>query len=57
MKNPIAKNKLVGAVLLAIALFGFAVFIYRLSYYIYEYDPKYYPVDYVRAYQYNSLPG
>ena len=48
MKNPVAKNKLVGAVLLAIALFGFAVFIYRLSYYSYEYDPKYYPVDYGR---------
>ncbi len=48
MKNPIAKNKLVGAVLLAIALFGFAVFIYRLSYYIYEYDARYYPVDYGR---------
>jgi hypothetical protein len=48
MKNPITKNKFAGAILLATALFGFAVFIYRLVYYVYEYDPQYYPVDYGR---------
>lgn len=32
MKNPIAKNKPVGAILLTVALFGFAVFVYRLIY-------------------------
>lgn len=48
MKRKITENKFVGAGLLITALFGFAVFIYRLSYYIYEYDPQYYPVDYGR---------
>ncbi|MBR5428206.1 MAG: Pr6Pr family membrane protein [Clostridia bacterium] len=48
MKRPITKNKAVGVVLLIIALFGFAVFIYRLSCYVYEYDARYYPVDYGR---------
>ena len=47
-KLPIAKNKAVGAALLAVALFGFAVFVYRLSCYVYEYDARYYPVDYGR---------
>lgn len=48
MKNPIAKNKPVGAILLTVALFGFAVFVYRLIFYVYEYDAQYYPVDYGR---------
>lgn len=48
MKRPITKNKTVGAVLLTVALFGFAVFVYRLVCYRYEYDPQYYPVDYGR---------
>ena len=46
MKTRITKNKIVGAVLLTMALFGFAVFVYRLSFYIYEYDAQYSPVDY-----------
>lgn len=45
-ENKIAKNKWVGAVLLLFALFGFFVFVYRLCYYAYEYDPEYSPVDY-----------
>ncbi len=48
MKQPITKNKTVGVILLAVALFGFAVFIYRLSYCVYEYDARYYPVDFGR---------
>ena len=48
MKQPITKNKTVGVILLTVALFGFAVFIYRLSCYRYEYDAQYYPVDYGR---------
>lgn len=41
-----SKSKLLGTVLLILALFGFFVFIYRLCYYHYEYDPQYSPVDY-----------
>ena len=41
-----SKSKLLGTVLLILALFGFFVFIYRLCYYNYEYDPQYSPVDY-----------
>ena len=48
MKRPIAKNRPLGVILLVTALFGFAVFIYRLRCYVYEYDPQYYPVDYGR---------
>lgn len=44
--NPIAKNKIIGAILMIFALFGFFVIIYRLSYYVYEYDAQYSPVDY-----------
>ena len=43
--NKISKNKWVGAALVAAALFGFAVFIYRIVSYVYEFDPEYYPVD------------
>lgn len=46
MKRKSTNNKLVGAVLLTMALFGFAIFIYRLCYYIYEYDAQYSPVNY-----------
>lgn len=41
-----SKSKLLGTVLLILALFGFFVFIYRLCCYHYEYDPQYSPVDY-----------
>ncbi|MBO4501067.1 MAG: Pr6Pr family membrane protein [Clostridia bacterium] len=46
--NPITKNKPIGMILTVIALFGFAVFVYRLCCYIYEYDAQFYPVDYGR---------
>ena len=45
-KEPITKNKAVGVILLVMALFGFAVFIYRLCYYKFEYDAQYSPIDY-----------
>lgn len=48
MKTQITKNKPVGILLLAIALVGFAIFVYRLRCYIYEYDADFYPVDYGR---------
>ena len=48
MKNRIASNKTVGAVLLAISLVGFAIFVYRLCCYRFEYDAEFYPVDYGR---------
>ena len=45
-KNPIAKSKTVGVVLLLFALLGFAVFLHRLSFYVYEYSAQYSPIDY-----------
>lgn len=44
--NPIAKNKIIGIILMIFALFGFFVIAYRLTYYVYEYDAQYSPVDY-----------
>ena len=44
--NPIAKNKAVGAVLLILSIFGFLIIAHRLSYYVFEYDAQYSPVDY-----------
>ena len=44
--NRIAKNKAVGAVLLAFALLGFALILHRLCCYVYEYDAQYSPVDF-----------
>lgn len=46
MYTKITKNKAVGALLLAMALLGFGLIIYRLSYYIYEYDAQYSPINY-----------
>ena len=48
MKQPVTKNKAVGVLLLTVALFGFAVFVYRLTCYVYEYDAQFYPVDHGR---------
>lgn len=50
--RPIYKNKKFGAALLLISIFCFAVIFHRLSYYVYEFDPKFSPVDYG---QYNFL--
>lgn len=40
------ENKLLAVFLMIIALFGFLIIAHRLSYYVYEYDPKYSPIDY-----------
>ncbi len=42
----IAKNRAVGAFLIAFALLGFALIAHRLCHYIYEYDAQYSPVNY-----------
>lgn len=44
--NPIASNKFVGTVLMMLSVFGFLIIAHRLSYYVYEYDPQYSPIDY-----------
>lgn len=44
--RPLYKNKKFGALLLSISLLCFAVIMHRLSYYVYEFDPQYSPVDY-----------
>ena len=44
--NPIAKNKFIGALLMIIGVFGVLVIIHRLSYYVFEYDPQFSPIDY-----------
>lgn len=44
--NPIAKNKIVGTILLVLSIFGFLIIAHRLSYYVFEYDPQYSPIDY-----------
>ena len=46
--NKIAYNKKLGAFLFCIALIGFAIIIYRVTNYVFEYDPKHSPVDYGR---------
>lgn len=52
MKTDIKKNKPLGLILILISLFGFALIVYRLASYNFEYDAQYYPVDYGR---YNFL--
>ncbi len=46
--NPVAKNKKLAAFLLAVAVIGFAIIVYRVTNYVFEYDPKHSPVDYGR---------
>lgn len=46
--NKIAYNKKLGAFLLCIAVIGFAIIVYRVTNYVFEYDPKHSPVDYGR---------
>lgn len=46
--NPIAKNKRLAAFLMAVALIGFAIIVYRVANYVFEYDPEHSPVDYGR---------
>ena len=40
------QNKAVGIALLVLSIFGFLIIAHRLSYYVYEYDPQYSPIDY-----------
>lgn len=42
------KNKAFGAFMLIIGIFGILIILHRLSYYVYEFDAEYYPVDYGR---------
>ncbi len=42
---PISRNKKLAIFLLIVSIFGFMVIIHRLSYYVYEFDPKYSPID------------
>lgn len=44
--NKSGKSKLFGILLLIIGIFGVLVIIHRLSYYVYEYDPEFSPIDY-----------
>lgn len=42
------KNRLFGALMILLAVFGIALVVYRVCSYVFEYDPKYYTVDYGR---------
>lgn len=46
--KPLYKNKLFGTFLFIVGVFGVLVIIHRLSYYVYEYDPEFSPIDYGR---------
>ena len=48
MYNKIAKNKPLGVILFIMALVGFAIVIYRIAGYQFEYDAKFTPIDYGR---------
>ena len=48
-QNRIASCKPIGVVLLVLSVFGFLIFTHRLSYYVFEYDPQYSPIDYGRV--------
>ena len=47
-KSRLAENKLFAAAVIILGVFGFLVIAHRLSHYVFEYDPKYSPVDYGR---------
>lgn len=46
--NPLYTKKWFGIILLILGVFGVLVIMHRLSYYVYEFDPKYSPIDYGR---------
>ena len=48
MYNSITKNKLLGVILFIMSLIGFAIVIYRIAGYQYEFDPQFTPIDYGR---------
>lgn len=45
---PLYKNKLFGICLLILGIFSVLVIVHRLVHYVYEFDPKYSPIDYGR---------
>ena len=47
-KSGLARSKLFGTAAAVLGVFGFLVIAHRLSYYIYEYDDEFSPVDYGR---------
>lgn len=46
IKSKAANSKLLGVTALVLAIFGFLIFAHRLSYYVFEYDARYSPIDY-----------
>lgn len=48
VKSTLADNPLYGVLLLIMGVFGVLVIIHRLSYYVFEYDPEFSPIDYGR---------
>lgn len=47
-KSRLAKSKIFGTAAIVLGVFGFLIIAHRLSYYIYEYDAEFSPVDYGR---------
>lgn len=45
-QSKLAKNKFFGTLAIILGVFGFLIIIHRLSYYFFEYDEKFSPVDY-----------
>lgn len=45
---PLYKNKIFGVCLLILGIFSVLVIVHRLVHYVYEFDPKYSPIDYGR---------
>lgn len=45
---PLYKNKIFGICLLIMGIFSVLVIVHRLAHYVYEFDPKYSPIDYGR---------
>lgn len=45
---PLYKNKIFGICLLILGVFSVLVIIHRMAHYVYEFDPKYSPIDYGR---------
>lgn len=46
--NPLYKNKWFGVLLLAVGIFCTLIIFHRLAHYVYEFDPKFSPIDYGR---------
>lgn len=45
---PLYKNKIFGICLLILGIFSVLIIVHRLVHYVYEFDPKYSPIDYGR---------